>query len=309
VYKIKVLQKVLAEYPEFSKPISVVEAIKFSYQAYRGGKPKYYVLPGITDLKKLSDYTSSVKGQENKLQAFIDSTKRLTRVSVQIADIGSEKIKALVKDLRPKVDSIFNPKEYDVKLTGHSLMFLKGNDYLLKNLIESLLIEIGLITLVGLALFRSVRIILLSKLPCLIPLIITAGIMGFLDIRFKPSTILIFSIAFGISSDGTIYFLTKYRQELKQFKKSADEAISATIKDTGVSMIYTAIILFCGFSIFTASSFGGTVALGVLISITLLVSMLTNLILLPSLLLSINNRISKKEIIEEPLIDLTEENG
>lgn len=306
VYKIKVLQKLLAEYPEFSKPVSVVEAIKFSYQAYRGGKPKYYVLPGITDLKKLSDYTSSVKGQENKLQTFIDSTKRLTRVSVQIADIGSEKIKALVKDLRPKVDSIFNPKEYDVKLTGHSLMFLKGNDYLLKNLIESLLIEIGLITLVGLALFRSVRIILLSKLPCLIPLIITAGIMGFLDIRFKPSTILIFSIAFGISSDGTIYFLTKYRQELKQFKKSTDEAISATIKDTGVSMIYTAIILFCGFSIFTASSFGGTVALGVLISITLLVSMLTNLILLPSILLSICNRISKKEIIEEPLINLTE---
>lgn len=124
-----------------------------------------------------------------------------------MADVGSKKIKALLKQIKPQVDSVFDTSKYNVKLTGHSLMFLKGNDYLLKNLFESLLIEIILIALVGLALFRSVRIILLSKLPCLIPLVITAGIMGFLGIRFKPSTILIFSIAFGIASDGTIYFL------------------------------------------------------------------------------------------------------
>lgn len=306
LYKIKTLQKVFSNYPEFSKPVSVVEAVKFTYQAYKDGEKKYYILPGSTELKKLTDYTSSVKGQENKLATFIDSTKRLTRVSFQMADVGSERMKELANELRPKVDSIFDPKEYNVKLTGHSLMFLKGNDYLLGNLIESLIIEIILIALVGLALFRSVRIIVLSKLPCLIPLVITAGIMGFLDIRFKPSTILIFSIAFGISSDGTVYFLTKYRQELKQYKKSVAEAISASIKETGFSMIYTAIILFCGFSIFAASSFGGTVALGILISITLLVSMVTNLVLLPAILLSIHKNISKKEMLEPPLIDITE---
>ena len=186
-------------------------------------------------------------------------------------------------------------------------MFLKGNDYLLKNLIESLLIEILLIALVGLALFRSVRIILLSKLPCIIPLIITAGIMGFLDIRFKPSTILIFSIAFGIASDGTIYFLTKYRQELKAGRKSASEAISATITDTGFSMIYTTVILFCGFGIFSASKFGGTAALGILISITLLVSLITNLLLLPSILLSIDKFIGRKEILTTPFIEMEDE--
>jgi uncharacterized protein len=209
-------------------------------------------------------------------------------------------------ELRPKIDSIFNPADYKVSLTGHSLVFLKSNDYLLSNLLESLLIEIILIAIVGIALFRSVRIILLSKLPCLIPLIITAGIMGFLDIRFKPSTILIFSIAFGISSDGTIYFLSKYRQELKKFKLSAPEAISAAIKDTGLSMVYTSIILFCGFSIFSASSFGGTAALGVLVSLTLLMSMFTNLILLPAILLSIHKRSIKNSLTEEPLIDIEE---
>ena len=126
--------------------------------------------------------------------------------------------------------------------------------------------------------------------------------MGYLGIRFKPSTILIFSIAFGIASDGTIYLLTKYRQELKN-GLSTRNAIAIAIKETGISMIYITAILFCGFSIFAASSFGGTVALGVLISITLLVSLCTNLILLPAILLSIN----KKELLEEPLVNIDEE--
>jgi predicted RND superfamily exporter protein len=304
LYKIKAMQKVFEGYPIFSKPLSVVEAIKFSYQAYNDGNPKYYKFPGVSDLKTLSEYSGSLKGQNNKLAKFIDSTKQTTRVSYQVADIGSKKMKELMKVLRPKIDSIFSPTEYDVNLTGHSLVFLKNNDYLLSNLIESLIIEIILIAIVGIALFRSVRIIILSKLPCLIPLVITAGIMGFLDIRFKPSTILIFSIAFGISSDGTIYFLTKYRQELKKSNAGAAAAISAAIKDTGLSMVYTSIILFSGFSIFSASSFGGTVALGVLVSLTLLISMFTNIILLPAILLSIHKKSMKKEIIEEPLIDI-----
>ena len=306
LYKIKRLQKLMAEYPEFSKPLSIVEGVKFSYQAYMGGDPKYYSVPGVTDLKALSEYAGSLSGSNNRLKAFMDTSKRIARVSYQAADIGSKKMKTLMADLKPKVDSIFSPSEYDVNFTGHSLVFLKSNDYLLSNLLESLLIEIILIAIVGIALFRSVRIIVLSKLPCLIPLVITAGVMGFLDIRFKPSTILIFSIAFGISSDGTIYFLTKYRQELKKYKKTAGEAISAAIHDTGLSMIYTSIILFCGFAIFTASSFGGTVALGVLVSLTLLLSMFTNLILLPAILLSIHGKTIKKEIIDEPLIDIAD---
>jgi predicted RND superfamily exporter protein len=298
----------LQDYPILSKPVSIVEGIKFSYQAFKGGDSKFYRVPSITDLKTLSDFQGSLKGQNNKLSNFIDSAKQVTRISYQAKDIGSKKMKELLKELKPRIDSIFDPKDYTVNLTGHSLVFLKSNDYLLSNLIESLIIEIVLIAIVGIALFRSVRIIVLSKLPCLIPLLVTAGVMGFLDIRFKPSTILIFSIAFGISSDGTIYFLTKYRQELRKYGANAATAISATIFDTGLSMIYTSVILFCGFAIFSASSFGGTVALGVLVSLTLLMSMFTNLILLPAILLSIHSKKLGKEIIEEkPLIDIEEE--
>ncbi len=307
LYKIKRLQGLMAEYPEFSKPLSLVEAIKFGYQAYRDGQPKYYRMPGVDDLKKLQEYVSPKSGSNDRLKSFIDTARQVTRVSYQAADIGSKRMKVLMAELRPRIDSIFDPKEYDVNTTGHSLVFLKSNDYLLSNLIESLVIEIVLIALVGIALFRSVRIIVLSKLPCLIPLVITAGVMGFLDIRFKPSTILIFSIAFGISSDGTIYFLTRYRQELMKRGRTAARAISEAIHDTGRSMIYTSVILFCGFSIFAASSFGGTVALGILVSLTLLMSMFTNLILLPAILLSIHSKTLQQEITADPLVDMEEE--
>lgn len=307
IYKIKLLQRTFEEYDIFSKPLSIVEGIKFSYQAYKGGNPKFYKVPAISDLKTLSEYQGSLKGQGNKLQNFVDSTKQTTRISYQARDIGSKEMKDLLTKLRPRVDSIFPPQEYEVNFTGHSLVFLKSNDYLLSNLIESLIIEIILIAIVGMALFRSVRIILLSKLPCLIPLVVTAGVMGFLDIRFKPSTILIFSIAFGISSDGTVYFLSKYRQELKRGAKSASAAISAAIKETGLSMVYTSTILFFGFSIFSASGFGGTQAMGVLVSLTLLMSMFTNLILLPAILLSIHTRQINKELTEEPLVNIEEE--
>lgn len=306
LYKINKLQKIFAEHKEFSEPLSIAEGVKFSYQAYRGGDPKYYKVPGASDLKAISEYSGTLTGQQNKLKYFMDSTKQYTRISFQMADVGSVRIKELLKELQPRIDSIFPPGEFRVELTGHSLVFLKSNDYLLKNLYESLAIEIILETLVALALFRSLRIIILSKIPVLIPLVITAGVMGFLGINFKPTTILIFSIAFGISSDGTIYFLTKYRQELMVHGRSVAQAVSITIKETGLSMIYTAIILFSGFAIFAASSFGGTVALGVLVSLTLLVAMCTNLIMLPAILLSIDKRKSRKEVLQEPLIDISQ---
>jgi uncharacterized protein len=293
LYKMNALQKLFASYKEFSKPISLVETTKYLYQSYRGGEPRFYRLPGAMQLKELSD---NVKpgNTSSGLSIFADSTARIGRISYQMADVGSIRMKEIVSELRAKTDSLFKDTGYDVIFTGYSIVFLKSNDYLLGNLFESLLIAIVLITLVGLALFRSLRIIILSKIPCLIPLVFTAGIMGYFNIYFKPSTILIFSIAFGIASDGTIYFLTKFRQELMR-GLSISESISVTIRETGVSMIYTAVILFFGFGIFVFSGFGGTVALGILISTTILMSVCTNMVLLPAFLLSISKYIRKKD--------------
>ncbi|MCW3105456.1 MAG: hypothetical protein JWO09_3896 [Bacteroidetes bacterium] len=319
LYKINKLQKLFAQYPQFSRAVSVVEGIKFANQAFNDGEKKSFRLPGAMELQKLSDYTKEdAKSRQNMFVAFIDSTKQYTRVSIQMKDIGSIEMAKLVNELKPRVDSVFNfdyetnqrlseDKAYKVVITGNSLMFLQGNRFLVQNLLESVLLAVILIAIVLYTLFMSPRMILISVIPSLVPLMITAGIMGFFHIYIKPSTILVFSIAFGIASDGTLYFLTKYRQELKHTHGSISRAVSLTIKETGVSMIYTAIILFCGFGIFAASSFGGTAALGILISVTLLIAYCSNLILLPCFLLSLEKRLTNKVFLQEPLIDVYDE--
>src|SRR3569833_3385649 len=202
----------------------------------------------------------------------------------------------ILKDLQPHIDSIFNPKKYHVELTGSSVIFIKGANYMVENLYESLALAIFLIAAVMCVLFRGVRMIIISLLPNLIPLVITAGIMGFFGIPLKPSSILIFSIAMGISSDQTIYFISRYRHELKYSKKSISEIVSDTIHETGISMIYIAIILFFGFGVFAASTFGGTQAIGILISITLFETKNNNQTKKPTFLLSVEKRKLKKKV-------------
>ncbi len=307
LYKIHRLQKVLAEYKEFSEPVSIAEGIKFSYQGLNDNEKKYYIIPNVEEMARLASYSSGAKENQRMFRSIIDSAKQVTRISFQVADIGSIKMKNLLAEIRPRLDSIFNPEDYDLKLTGNSIIFLKNNDYLLLNLKESVLLAILLIGGVMFFLFISFRMVVIALIPSMSPLLLTAAIMGYFSIPLKPSTILIFSIAFGIASDGTMYFLTKYRQELRKQGGSISRTVSLAIQDTGVSMIYTAIILFAGFFIFAASSFGGTSALGVLISVTLLIAMFSNLILLPSLLLSLEKRIITKAFLKEPLFQIFDE--
>ncbi len=221
-------------------------------------------------------------------------TKRYTRASFEMIDVGSARMNEVLANLQPRIDSIFNPKKYHVELTGSSIIFIKGANYMVKNLYESLALAIFLIGGVMWILFRGIKMIAVSLLPNLIPLVITAGIMGFFGIPLKPSTILIFSIAMGISSDQTIYFITRYRQELLHTNISISKIVSDTIRETGISMIYIAIVLFFGFGIFSFSTFGSVSALGILLSVTLLVAMISNLTLLPAFLLSIEKRKNKK---------------
>src|SRR2546428_8151435 len=215
----------------------------------------------------------------------------------------------LLKELEHKIDSIFPAEKFNVKITGSSLLFVKGTDYLVKNLRESLLLAIGLISVIIFILFRSLKMNIIALIPNLISLIVTAGIMGYFGINLKPSTILIFSIAFGLANDQTIYYLTKYRQELSHEGTSITKAVSLALSETGVSMIYAAGILFFGFGIFMASNFEGTMWLGLLVSITLLVALLSNLILVPALLLSLEIYNASKTV-SKPLVvmdmDMTE---
>jgi len=238
IYRINKVQKILAQYPEFSKPISVAEGVKFVYQSYKGGDPKYYKIPSVTELKKIADYvTTDEKANNPLLLSYIDSTKKVTHITAHIKDIGSSKISVLIDELTPRIDSAFNydyevnkwmqeNERYDIRITGNCVMFLKGNEFLVSNLVDSVGLAVLLIALLMLTLFTSPRMILISIIPSLVALLITAGIMGICHVPLKPSTILVFSIAFGISSDGTLYFLTKYRHELKRHKLSMSQAVA-----------------------------------------------------------------------------------
>lgn len=311
LYKIRRLHRLLGRDSVFSKylsrPVSVVDGISFLYQAHQGGDPKYFILPPPTKLGELNQYTSAMDTSGgNPFHSFIDSTNRITRISIQMANIGTKEISMITERLQPEIDKIFPAEEYDVVLTGTSVVFLKGSSYLVRNALMSLLLAVVVISMLMALLFTSARMIIISLIPNLIPQLMTAALMGYLGIPIKPSTILIFSIALGISVDNAIHFLSRYRLQLKLNDWNIKASVIAALSETGYSMIYSSVVLFFGFGIFILSSFGGTEALGYLIPFTLLMALLSNLFLLPSLLLSLDKYITTKTF-REPLLEIFDE--
>ena len=298
------LGQVVDEIPELSKPVSVVNLVKYSKQAFYNGMPKYYQLPTSQENTFIMDVARKSSDDGDLLKSFVDSTGQTARMTTFMRDVKTERMEEIERSLVENISKIFPKERYTVYMTGSALIFLKGTKYLVKNLIMSLALAIGLIALFMAYLFRSFRMIIISLIPNLLPLLVTAGIMGFVGVPIKPSTILVFSIAFGISVDDTIHFLAKYRQELTASKWRIEKSVYAALRETGVSMFYTSIVLFFGFSVFVISNFGGTVALGALVSATLLFAMLANLILLPSLLISLERSISNKTVLKKPQIDI-----
>ena len=304
--KIDELEEVLASYPEFSKSLSVVEVLKFSRQAFYRGDSTKYGLPSQQEQAFILDYIPEKTKKKNQLQSFIDSNKQITRVSVHIEDIGTYELRKLRANLEPRIDSIFPPDKYNVTLTGTSVVFLKGNEYMVNNLFQSIALAILLISAMMAWLFASWRMVLISLIPNIIPQLVTAALMGYMGIPIKISTILVFSIAFGISVDNTIHFLAKYRQELKLYEWNIRKSALLTLREIGIGMIYTSIVLYFGFGIFMLSTFGGTKALGLLLSTTLMVAMFCNLFILPALILSLEKSLTTKAF-NEPLLEIYDE--
>lgn len=294
----------IEEIPEISKPLSIVNLVKYVKQAYYNGNPKYYSLPTSQEQTFILSYIKNSKGKANMLSAYVDSLGQTARITTFMKDIGTEKMQQIEEDIYNKAQKLFPSDKYEVKITGKAYLFTKGTNYLASNLIWSLALAILLIATIMAYMFRSFKMIVVSLIPNLLPLLITAGLMGYFGIPLKPSTILVFSIAFGISVDDTIHFLAKYRLELVARNWKISKSVYGALRETGISMFYTSVVLLSGFSVFLLSSFGGTKALGGLISTTLLFAMMTNLILLPSLLLALERALSNKQTIKEPNIDI-----
>ncbi len=305
--KMEIFIKRLEGIKDLSKPMSIVDALKFARQAYYNGSEDAYKLPSQQELVFISDYLPKQEENSNfnMLNSFLDENSQITRISYRLNDIGTIKNKIVADTIAKIASEIFPEDKYDVAVTGSSIIFTQGTNFLVNNLLTSLALAIGLIAFFMASMFTSLRMIVISLIPNFIPLLFTAAIMGYFGIPIKPSTVLVFSIAFGISVDNAIHFLAKYRLELIATGGNIQTATMNSLRETGVSIIYTAGILFFGFGIFTVSQFGGTQALGLLVSITLLIAMLSNLIFLPTLLLTLKHTVSNKI---KPLIEI-DENG
>ncbi len=298
--KMDELAEVLSSHPQLSKPLSIVEAIKFARQAYYDGDSNSYDVPNSFDIAFLLPYLkmkadpTSTSPLSRIIQSFTDSNKQYARMSVNMADIGSVALPLLLDSIRSQSQEIFDTSKYSIRFTGTGVVFLEGSKFIISSLIDSLLLALVMILFCMIFLFRRWRIVLISIVINMIPLVITAGVMGIFHIPLKPSTVLVFSIALGIAIDVTIRFLVNYKQELPMNNYDIQATVKATIQETGISIIYSSLILSAGFVVFLISKFDGTKALGYLTALTLFMSMLTNLTILPALLIWMDRQKSKK---------------
>ncbi|MFV0238247.1 MAG: efflux RND transporter permease subunit [Flavobacteriales bacterium] len=302
--KIEKLNQFIDSLNYTSSPIAVDRLVKFGKQAYYNGNKAYYSLPDNKEKNFILNYAKNTVSNANMLGNYVDSTGQKARITTFIRNVDTEKLEYIFKQITKKKNELFPEEQYDTYLTGSSFVFLNGTYYLSKNLLMSIVLAIGLIAVFMAVMFASPKMVFISLIPNLLPIITTAGVMGYLGIPLKPSTILVFSIAFGIAVDDTIHFLAKYRQELKASKGDIYHSVLNALREAGVSMFYTSVVLFCGFGVFMFSSFGGTVALGGLIPMTLLVAIMSDLVLLPAMLLSFNKLTNKGFI--EPDVDIFE---
>jgi len=291
------LSRYVSRRPDMARPLSLAEGLKFAKQGFYDGDSNNYVLPNAFDGAFVGEYLRPSKsngngsnaGFERIMKSFIDSNRQVTRISINMSDVGSRRLPQILDTLKTITNGLFDTSKYTVSFTGTSVTFLEGSRFIINGLWESIFWAFLLISVSMLYLFRSLRILICSLIPNIIPLVMTAGVMGWMNIPLKPSTVLVFSVALGIAIDVTIRFLVNYKQELPLRKGNVRETVMHTIRQTGISIIYTSLVLIAGFIIFVFSGFGGTQALGWLTSLTLFTATVTNLVLLPVLLLAFDN--------------------
>ena len=296
------LQDSLAAYREFSRPISIAQVVKFARSAYFNGNSRFFSIPNTNELAFIMKYVGDFQGETMPgiVKSYVDDDMSKTRISVQMANITTPRIDSINRSLRSKIEKIFPNDKYDVSITGNSVVFLEGTNYMVRNLLYSLLLAFVVITILVALVARSFRIVIISMVPNLIPLLFTAALMGLCGISIKTSSIIVFSIALGISVDNTIHYISRYRRQIRNNKGDIRKSAFEAMNEIGPSMIASASVLICGFFIFSFSSLVATQIVGYLVPFTLLIAMMTNLIILPCLVLTINKKkIKAKEKSDE----------
>jgi len=297
--KVEEFQIYARKFPDLAQSFCIVDGLKMARQAYYNGDEEHYRMPGLQERAFLLSYLSGEMDKNSIVNSFVDTNRQIIRVNFRVADVGTFGLLELTDSLQTRLDLLFPPGPYKTILTGSSLKYTLGTEYLIRNLFQSLVLAILFISLFLAWMYRSVRMVIISVLGNMLPLLFTAGLMGYANISIKPSTVLVFSVAYGIAVDTAIHFLAKFRQYLSCPGADYRESILLAMREVGVSVVYTVCVLFLGFGIFIASDFGGTKAMGFLISITLLIAVISNLLLVPSLLLGRVEKIMKREKLDK----------
>lgn len=264
-----------------TSPATVVRAI---HRAQNGGLPDYYTLPASQREMKQVQRRLAAFSKRSELRAVVTADQREGRLAGKMTDVGSVRAAELNDSLRAFIDQRINPELLQTRITGSAVMLDKNNDYVVSNMLQGLLIAFLVVALLVGLIFRSLRMVLISLVPNIIPLLMIGGIMGFLGINMTVSVSIIFTIAFGIAVDDTIHFLGKLKVELRK-GKSLPYAIKTTIISAGKAIIITSCILVAGFLTLVLSSFDATFYVGVFVSLTLVFAVVADLLLLPVLIL------------------------
>lgn len=264
--------------------MSLPKVLKTLNRSSHAGNAEYYEIP--TTNSKIRTFKRIVKVADKGkfVNSIIDSTERKTRISGTIPDLGNKLAREKTEKFYVFLKKNNLEQDIEIKVTGTGYLLDKNMRYLAVSLVNGLGFSIVLVALIIGFVYRSGRILIISVIVNVIPLMFIAAYMGFTGVELKTSTSIIFTIAFGIAVDDTIHFLGKFKHELMKGKGKL-YALKRSYLSTGKAMILTTLILSSGFLLLIFSSFLGTFYMGLLLCITFLVALVCDLTLLPVLLL------------------------
>ena len=277
------LASYISKIPEIGKVVSVSDYLKAINQAMNDGDKSFYQVPLLREI--ISQYMLLYDSEFNSL---INSDLTKLRIASQIKDIDSRRSAEIEKELNTYIASVI-PEGITAEVTGTAFLALRTNNYLVKNLLGSFLVALIIITFLMIVLFRSVKMAFISILPNIIPMMVMAAVLGFLQIPLRPATAMTFAVAFGIAVDDTLHYLIRYRMELS--KQHYRQANDSTMLGTGIAMMSTTAILSAGFLVLILSQFTPTVEFGMLSVITIITALIGDLTFLPALLSQIKPKI------------------
>jgi len=274
----KVEQQLRAN-PSIMSINSVTSVYKSINQMNRANRPDAYQMPTtkaqFIKYQKLKD-----RIPDGALNVLVSQDKKKARITSRIKDVGADSIKIISAELDQWIAENTDSNIATYKLTGTGLILDKNAEYIRQNLIEGLGIAIFIVSLLMVLLFRNLKMILISLIPNILPLLIAGALLGYLGIELEAGISIVFAVIFGIAVDDTIHFLSKYKLA-RRAGKDMEEALQITFLETGKAICLTSVILFFGFLVMLFSIHPPSITIGLLISVTLLSALFSDMLIIP----------------------------